>query len=279
MWHLRVLKRISEPKWQEVTGGERKWHNELYNLSPPTIIIMTRWRTLILLEHAVSTGEIRKAYRTRWPPLWSSDQSSWLQIQTPWPDSRRYQIFWQVVGFGRGPLTIVFKFEELLYIKKKRLRSRKPRIGSTDPSCWPRNTFYLQKLALTSGGRSLGIVLLPTQATEFVLLQDKAQLQALVNTVINIRVTKRQGIPPPAGARTPSPYLTAGDIRHFMARSQSWPAVSYTDKVIRSHWTKHNVIYSDADNKCWMAINRWIRNNMNICVGIQKTWCMPFASK
>jgi hypothetical protein len=38
---------------------------------------------------------------------------------------------------------------------------------------WPRNTLYLQKLALTSptsGGRSVGIVLLRTKATEFSFL-------------------------------------------------------------------------------------------------------------
>jgi hypothetical protein len=32
------------------------------------------------------------------PPLWSSGQSSWLQIQRSRFDSRRYQIFWEVVG-------------------------------------------------------------------------------------------------------------------------------------------------------------------------------------
>jgi hypothetical protein len=32
------------------------------------------------------------------PPLWSSGQSSWLQIQISGFDSRHYQIFWVVVG-------------------------------------------------------------------------------------------------------------------------------------------------------------------------------------
>jgi hypothetical protein len=31
------------------------------------------------------------------PPLWSGGQSSWLQIQRSWFDSRRYQIFWNGV--------------------------------------------------------------------------------------------------------------------------------------------------------------------------------------
>jgi hypothetical protein len=42
--------------------------------------------------------------------------------------------------------------------------------GREDPSRWPCGTLYPQKLALTlptSGGRSVGIVRLRTQATEF----------------------------------------------------------------------------------------------------------------
>jgi hypothetical protein len=48
------------------------------------------------------------------PPLWSSGQSSWLQILRPGFDSRRYQIFWDVVGLERGPLSLVSTTEELL---------------------------------------------------------------------------------------------------------------------------------------------------------------------
>jgi hypothetical protein len=49
-----------------------------------------------------------------WPPLWSSGQSSWLQNQRPGFDSRGYQIFWEVVGLERGPLSLVSTIEELL---------------------------------------------------------------------------------------------------------------------------------------------------------------------
>jgi hypothetical protein len=45
--------------------------------------------------------------------------------------------------------------------------------GRRDPSRWPLGTFYLRKLTLispTSGGRSVGIVCLQTQATEFSLV-------------------------------------------------------------------------------------------------------------
>jgi hypothetical protein len=48
------------------------------------------------------------------PPLWSSGQSFWLQIQRPGFDSRRYQIFWEVVGLERGPISLVSTTEELL---------------------------------------------------------------------------------------------------------------------------------------------------------------------
>jgi hypothetical protein len=44
--------------------------------------------------------------------------------------------------------------------------------GRIDPSRWPRDTRYPQKLALTSptsGGRSVGIIRMRTEATEFSL--------------------------------------------------------------------------------------------------------------
>jgi hypothetical protein len=139
MWHLRVLRRIFEPKWEEVTGGWGKWYNELHTLTP-TIIIITRWRTLILSEHEVSTGEMRKAYRTRSPPLWSSDQSSWLQIQRSWFDSQSYRIFWEVVGLERGPISLVSTIEELLERKNSGSDLESREYGRRDPSRWPRGT-------------------------------------------------------------------------------------------------------------------------------------------
>jgi hypothetical protein len=48
-----------------------------------------------------------------WPPLWSSGQSSWLQIQTSEFDSRHYQISWEVVDLERGPLSLVSTNEPL----------------------------------------------------------------------------------------------------------------------------------------------------------------------
>jgi hypothetical protein len=48
------------------------------------------------------------------PPLWYAGQNSWLQIQRSGFDSRHYQIFWEVVGMERGPLSLVSTTEELL---------------------------------------------------------------------------------------------------------------------------------------------------------------------
>jgi hypothetical protein len=52
-----------------------------------------------------------------WPPLWSSGQSSWLQIQRSGFDFLRYQILWEVVGLKRGQLSLVSAIEELLETK------------------------------------------------------------------------------------------------------------------------------------------------------------------
>jgi hypothetical protein len=49
----------------------------------------------------------------RWPPLWSSGQSSWLQIRRSGLDSRHYQEK-NVVGLERGALSLVSTTEELL---------------------------------------------------------------------------------------------------------------------------------------------------------------------
>jgi hypothetical protein len=105
------------------------------------------------------------------PPLWSSGQSSWLQIQTSVIDSRRYQIFWEVVGLKRGPLSLVSTIEELLGRNSSGSGLENREYSHRDPSHWPRNTLYPQKLALSSpasGGLSAGIVRSWTKATEVI---------------------------------------------------------------------------------------------------------------
>jgi hypothetical protein len=86
--------------------------------------------------------------------------------------SRRYQIFWEVVGLERGSLSLVSTIEELLEWKSSGYGLENREYGRGDLLRWPRDTLYPQKLALTSstyGGRSVGIVRLRTKTTEFVL--------------------------------------------------------------------------------------------------------------
>jgi hypothetical protein len=102
--------------------------------------------------------------------LWSRGQSSWLQIQRSGFDSWRYQIFWEVVGLERGPLSLVSTIEGLLERKSSGSGLESRVYCRRNPSRWPRGILYPQKLTLnsaTSRGRSVGIVRSLTQATEF----------------------------------------------------------------------------------------------------------------
>jgi hypothetical protein len=95
------------------------------------------------------------------------------RVRGPGFDSQRCQIFWEVVGLDRGPLSLVSTIEELLGKNSSGPGLENQEYSRGDPLRWPRNTLYPQKLALTSptsGGRSVGIVRLRTKATEFVCL-------------------------------------------------------------------------------------------------------------
>jgi hypothetical protein len=74
------------------------------------------------------------------PPLWSSGQNSWLQIQRSGFDSQRYQILWEIVGLERGPLSFVSKSEELLRRKSSGSGLENRDYGRRNPSLWPRDT-------------------------------------------------------------------------------------------------------------------------------------------
>jgi hypothetical protein len=90
------------------------------------------------------------------PALWSSGQSSWLQIQR----SGALPDFLRNGGSGTGCTQP--REDNRSYFKEKRLRSRKPKLTTVGDSLrWPRDTLYPLKSALTSltsGGRSVGIV-------------------------------------------------------------------------------------------------------------------------
>jgi hypothetical protein len=107
------------------------------------------------------------------PPLWSSGQSYWLQIQGSGYNSRRYQIFWEVVGLEWGPLSLVSITEELLERKISVSCLEIREYSRRDSSPWPRDILCPQTLALiwpTSSSCSVGLVRSRTQATEFSLV-------------------------------------------------------------------------------------------------------------
>jgi hypothetical protein len=75
-------------------------------------------------------------------PLWSSGQSFWLQIQRFGFEPRRYQIFWEVVGLERRPLSLVSTTEELLGRKSSSFGLEGREYGRRDPSRWSRDSLY-----------------------------------------------------------------------------------------------------------------------------------------
>jgi hypothetical protein len=74
----------------------------------------------------------------------SSDQSFWLQIQRSGFDSRRYQIFWEVVGLKRGPLSFVSTIEDLLERKSSGSGLQRREYGRGDLLSWPCDNLYAE---------------------------------------------------------------------------------------------------------------------------------------
>jgi hypothetical protein len=70
-------------------------------------------------------GSGNKASQRKKP---NSGQSYCLQIQRSGFDFQHYQIFWEVVGLERGPLSLVSTTGELLGSKNSGSGSTKPRI-------------------------------------------------------------------------------------------------------------------------------------------------------
>jgi hypothetical protein len=59
-------------------------------------------------------------------------------------DSWHYQIFWEVVGLERGPLSLVRIIEELLEWKSSGSGQENRINDREDPLRWPRDTLYPQ---------------------------------------------------------------------------------------------------------------------------------------
>jgi hypothetical protein len=125
------------------------------------------------------------------PPLWSSGQSSWQQIQGSGFDSRRYQIFEEVVCLEWGPLSLVSTIEGLLERKSSCSSLKNRDYGHRNPSRSPRDTLYPQKLAITSptsGDCSVGIVRSRTKATELISYIDFHSIQPPSSSWTNLHI-------------------------------------------------------------------------------------------
>jgi hypothetical protein len=100
--------------------------------------------------------------------MWSSGQSSWLQIQISRVRFPVLPDFLRSDGSGTGSTQLMRTIEELLGRNSSGFGLGNREYGRGDPLRWARDTLYPQKLALTSptcGGRSVGIVRLRTKTT------------------------------------------------------------------------------------------------------------------
>jgi hypothetical protein len=93
------------------------------------------------------------------------------RFRSPGFDSRRYRIFWEVVGLERGPLSLVSITEKVPEWKSSGSRSRNSSLTAVRIRCADHvDNLYPQKLALTSltsDGRLVDTVRLRTKATQF----------------------------------------------------------------------------------------------------------------
>jgi hypothetical protein len=99
--------------------------------------------------------------------------TSTLQIPSSRFDSWQYRIFWEVVGLERRQLSLMGITEELPEWNVTALVCETEINNRRDSLCWSRNTFYQQKLTLTSptrdNFRSVDIIRLWTTSHEILL--------------------------------------------------------------------------------------------------------------
>jgi hypothetical protein len=130
-----VPKRVTFPKYKRVIIPSFVWLWSVYltlrkdhNLE---VLQNNVYRRIWASEGRSKTSNFNEGFqdidKPSTPPLWSSGQSSWLQTRTAGFDSRRYQIFREVVGLESGPFSLQFNWR-VTWKKKWRFRSRKSRI-------------------------------------------------------------------------------------------------------------------------------------------------------
>jgi hypothetical protein len=79
-------------------------------------------------------------------PRLSHERTAGYRSRGPGFDSRRYQVFWEVVGLERGPLSLLSTTEELLERKSSGSSLENREYCLRDSSRWPRGTLYPQQL-------------------------------------------------------------------------------------------------------------------------------------
>jgi hypothetical protein len=162
------------------------------------------------------------------PPLWSSGQSSRLQIQRSGFDFRLYQIFWEVLGLKRGPFRLVSTIEELLGRKSSSSGLENRDHGRLDPRSWPRGTLFPQDLTLTlltSGGRSVGIVHSRSQATEFFFVETEYLLPCSHLPILVLALSLK------------GPYRRSG----FYSSDNSWRVSIFYITLCNNIWMNYAV--------------------------------------
>jgi hypothetical protein len=130
-------------------------------------------------------ADICQEISSLWPPLWSSGQRSWLQIRRSQVRSRALQEK-KSSGLERGPLSLVSTTEELLGRNSSGSGLESREYGSRVSSRWP-PAKKLELTSLTSGGSSVGIVRLRTEATESFLSSLYSSLYIPVTLIVATR--------------------------------------------------------------------------------------------
>jgi hypothetical protein len=102
-WATKIVLEMSLHTSLIVDANSGGWDNPLPKERPELQMVADQ------MAHSL---EIQENAWQRRPPLWSSSQSSWLQIRRPGFDSRHYQK--KVVGLEWGPLSLVSTTEEIL---------------------------------------------------------------------------------------------------------------------------------------------------------------------
>jgi hypothetical protein len=106
---------------------------------------LSNWTYRLKIYWGVTVQLVCSRRQLLGPPLWPSVQSSWPQLQRSGFYSRRYQIFWKVVGLEQGPLSLVSTIGELLGRNGSGSGLESRQYGR-NPLRWPRNTHLSGKV-------------------------------------------------------------------------------------------------------------------------------------